>query len=334
MSEDRDLPTFLWDPEVNRSINEALPDLILDFFAIITRMGDGATLVALAIIFYWFGHRWDWRKRGLLLAIAVATLSLNAGIKGILAIPRPLYVAEPAFAFAPEAYDGYSTPSAHAMGAAAIYGGLAVLMDIGKKWQRYLVAAFLITSVAMSRVVIGVHYLGDVVTGVAAGLLLIWFGLWLMDEQPRSIMPMFTLALVAALVANVLGSEEFVTMSIGASIGGLVGWAYVHDKDARPLGASMLMLGAIIVTALLAFRVVEALITVEILIEVGPWELPIMPGIRSAGYGMLFALALAVPVLAEQMDDWDSVQRLQEVLPFDGRVFEPEKLPHPGAEDS
>ena len=322
----RDLPTFLWDYETNRTIHEALPEVAVDFFRVVTRLGDGATVVGLAVVFYWFGKEADWQKRGMLMAIAVSTLALSAGLKGILDVQRPLFAAEPALAFAPAEYDGLSTPSAHAMGAAAIYGGLAVLMDIGKRWQRFLVAGLIISCVAFSRVVIGVHYLGDVVLGVALGLLLVWFALWLATEDARSVVPMFLFAFVVAVVSNPLGSEEFVTMSIGSALGGLVAWQVIHDRHPRPLGGSIVLFGLFVIPALLGFRVFEALVAVDIVVEVAGSELPVMAGVRMVGYAAIFGVALAVPVIAERFNDDPRAQWLQRTLPFDGRTLDAEVL--------
>jgi len=326
MSEDRELPSFLFDPDTNRAIHDATPELVVDVLAVVTRLGDGAVLVALAVLFYWFGAEVDWRKRGMIMAIAVATLSLNAGLKGVLGIPRP-FVADPTLLeeFAVE-YPGLSTPSAHAMGAAAVYGGLATVMETGKRWQRYTVAGVLIVAIAYSRIVIGVHYLGDVILGVALGLALVAGALYAVDETTESVLPMFAFAFGIALVSNPLGSGEYVAMSIGASAGGLLAWRYIHDRDPSPLGASILAFGVILIPALLAFRIVEALVTVELYVAVADVELPVVGGFRAAGYGFLFGLALAVPVFAERFDSNPHVQRAQEILPFRGRVVDPDRL--------
>lgn len=329
MSGQRDLPTFLFDYETNRQIHDALPDFFLDFLSIATRLGDGATVVALAMLFFWFGKETDWRKRGMLMAIAVATLSLNAGLKGILEVSRPLFAAQAAgdpLAFAPETYEGLSTPSAHAMGAAAIYGGLAVVMDVGKRWQRWLVAGIIIFLVALSRVTQGLHYPGDVLLGIVLGFVLIWFALWLVTEDTRTVQWMFLFSLVVALVSNPLGSEEFVTMSIGASAGGLVAWLLIHDQDPQPLGGSIVLFGILVIPALVAFRTFEALVTIDILIEIAGMELPVMPGIRATGYAIIFGIALAVPVIAERFNDHPHARWLQKTLPFRGRTVDADQV--------
>lgn len=325
MSSEQPFPSFFFDPETNRAIHEAMPESMLDVLAIVTRLGDGATLVAVAILFYWFGAELDWRKRGMLMGIAIATLALNAGMKGILAVPRPFQVADLAFAVDSP---GYSTPSAHAMGAAAIYGGLAVVMETGRRWQRYLVAGLLIFSIALSRVVLGVHYLGDVVLGVVLGLLLVAGALYAVNESTESVLAIFAFALGVTLVSNPLGSEEFVTMSIGSAAGALVVWYFIHDKNPQPYGASILVLGAILIPTLLVFRALEALVTVDIFVAVAGFELPVMAGFQVLVYGTLVALALAVPLMAERFNRNLRVQQLQRTLPFQGRVFDPELLDH------
>ena len=325
--EGRDLGSFLFDPATNEAIRDALPEFVIVFLEIITRLGDGATLVAVAMLLYWFGAEQDRHKRAMVLAVAVATLALVAGLKGILEVRRPLFAAAAAgepLAFAPEFYEGYSTPSAHSMGAAAVYGALAVVMDTGKRWQRYLVAGVLIVTVPLSRVVIGVHYLGDVISGALLGLLLVAIALRVTRE---SITPMFGLSFGIAVAAFLLGSSEFVAMSIGASLGGLLVWPYIEDIDADPMGASILMLGIIVVPLFLLVRLVDALVSIGISIEIaGLGAVPLASIGSTIGYAILFGTALAVPVLASKLDDTEAVHRLQTVLPFSGRTVEPDAL--------
>ena len=329
-AEGRDLPSILFDPEVNRAIHEALPGAVVDALAVLTRLGDGATLVALAAILYWFGAEPDRESRATVLAIAVATLALVAGLKGIFEVQRPLYAADPALAFAPETYPGWSTPSAHAMGAAAVYGGLAVVMDVGRRWQRYVVAGVVIATVALSRVVLGLHYVGDVLLGVALGLLLVSVAVRVGFE---SVTPLFALSLVIALAGLALGSREFTEMAIGASVGGLVVWPLVRDRRSNALGAAMLLLGLGVLLLLTVVRLLDVLFVVVVAPVLGglPTVVGALPDIVAAvvltvGYAVAFGAALAVPFAAAALNDTRGVRWLQTVLPFTGRIADPEAV--------
>lgn len=324
MAEGRNLPSPLFDPEVNRSINEALPEVVVDAFGIVTRLGDGATLVAVAVLLYWFASPEERTKRAMVLAIAVSTLALVAGLKGIFEVQRPLFAAEPPFAFAPETYPGWSTPSAHSMGAAAVYGALAVVIDAGKRWQRYVVAGAIIVTVPLSRVVLGVHYVGDVISGTVLGLALVAIALRI---TKRSITPMFALSLGIAVAAFLLGSEEFVTMSIGASLGGLIAWNAVEKRSVDPLGASMLLLGILVLAVLFAVRLFTLVIPLDsAVLTVLDASVTLAAVVETAGYAAAFGGAIVVPHVAARFDDTEAVRRLQTVLPFSKGEIDPDAV--------
>lgn len=324
MTSGRELPSPLFDPEVNRAIQDALPEAVIDAFGLVTHLGDGAMLVALAVLLYWFGDEEVRHKRAMILAVAVATLALVAGLKGIFEVLRPLEVADPALPYAPESYPGWSTPSAHAMGAAAIYGSLAVVMNAGERWQRYLVASVVIVLVALSRVVLGLHYLGDVISGVLLGLLLVYLGVHLSKE---SITPVFFLSLAIAIGGFILGSGEFTTMAIGASLGGLLVWWNVEDMPANPHAGSILLLGVLVFPTLAFLRLLQWLVTIEGAITItGIGAVGFVTLIEAAGYAVAFGGAIAVPFLADQLNDTPAARRLQSILPFTGRAVDPSSV--------
>jgi undecaprenyl-diphosphatase len=101
----------------------------------------------------------------LLLVVAGAQL-LNVILK--LAFHRP----RPEFAFVH--LETYSYPSGHAMVSTAIYGALAYLLwgRLGSRRERVLVPAvtvLIVTVIGFSRLYLGLHYLSDVLAGVAGG---------------------------------------------------------------------------------------------------------------------------------------------------------------------
>ena len=299
----------LWDPTINESVRELLEPTVWAF-SWLTHLGDGAFLLVLAVLIYWFGAPERRRDRVFVIAVGVAALALSAGLKGVVQLPRP------ELAFTPEGYPGYSFPSAHAMGSAAFYGALAVTMEWGTRRQRYLVAGSVIAIVAVSRVVMGVHYIGDVIVGVVFGLALVGIGVWLRDEEAFDPGPLFALAVLIAGVAAVFGSRVFLTLTLGASIGGLAGWYYIKGRRTTRSGAAVLLLGFIALLGIVALRL--ASLWVGVSVPDGTFD-PVVLFAEIIGYAVLTAGVLALPSIAIAIEDRPAVRRLQSLLPFEGR---------------
>ena len=335
MTGERDLPTALWDYELNRAINGVLPDPVSDGFALATHLGDTGVVLALVALVYWFGRADNWERRGLLVAVAVAALTLTAGLKGVLDVQRPLYAARAAgepLAFAPDAYNGFSTPSGHATGAAAIYGGLAALTDIGRRWQRSLVAALVVAAVALSRVVIGLHYLGDVVLGVALGFGLVWLGGRLSAEDRDPVIAVLLLALLGSVVAVPLGSNTYAAASIGTAAGGLVVWLATRERQPDPSASAVVLCLLPLAGVLVAGIAVGGLLGADIVTAVQR-QSPLTTTLRGCLAAVSVGLALAVPVVAERFDDDPRARRLRRTLPLGGLASGGNE-PGEGVEDS
>jgi undecaprenyl-diphosphatase len=114
-----------------------------------------------------------WRGAVLVVIARLGELASATAVKDLLARPRPTLL-NPVDHGA-----GYSFPSGHAAGAAAVYGALVVLvLPRAARWARALLlaaGALLICAVAASRVLLGVHYPSDVAAGAALGLA--WVGI-------------------------------------------------------------------------------------------------------------------------------------------------------------
>jgi membrane-associated phospholipid phosphatase len=318
VSGERDLPTVLWDYELNRAIDSVLPDPVSNGFALATHLGDTGVVLALVAVVYWFGRTDNWQRRGLLVAIAVAALTLNAGLKGVLDVQRPLYAARAAgepLAFAPDAYDGFSTPSGHAMGSAAIYAGLAALTDIGRRWQRALAATVVVAAVAFSRVVIGVHYLGDVVLGVVLGVGLVWLGGRLSAGNRDPVAALFVLALAGSVLAVPLGSETYAPASISTAAGGLAVWLAIRDRRPAPSGGAVLLCLLALAGPVLAGVAAGGLLGVDVVATLetqSPLTSTLRGGLAAASVGV----ALVLPVVAERFDGDPRARWLQRTLPL------------------
>lgn len=64
-------------------------------------------------------------------------------------------------------------PSGHALAVTVLWGLIVVDLDVRTLWERLLVAVSVVLLVSASRVLLGVHYIADVVGGVFFGLTLL-----------------------------------------------------------------------------------------------------------------------------------------------------------------
>ena len=166
----------------------SLPDAVVAAGGLLTQLGDmWFLLLAIGALY--------WRARGgaapgltpmpfrdclLLLALAVGSYAAAAALKSAFALPRPPGagtavlpawlppVASPVYEAMVTA-DGYGFPSGHATAATAVYGGAAAVLPVGTRRLRYVAAGSVVAVVSLSRLLIGVHYLVDVVAGVLLG---------------------------------------------------------------------------------------------------------------------------------------------------------------------
>lgn len=293
------LERVLFDESVNVSIREALPEPVITAFELLTHLGDGATLVFVMAVMYWFGAPERRRDRALVLGIGLLALAVSAGLKGVVDASRP----DVAFGYG--TYSPYSFPSAHALGAAAVYGGIAAYGDVGSRSWRYAAAGGIVAAVALSRVVVGAHFPGDVLAGVALG-----FGIVatvrVLEPDPSLL---FVLAGTVALVSFAFGSTHYTTVTTGAAIGAVLTWPYARRQSWAPYGASLVVLAVCLVPVVVAVRA----------ITVGwspPWYVAV------GAYAGIMGTAVVVPGLGERLNGHPVVERLQSALPICGRTVD------------
>lgn len=292
----------LWEDRTSVLIRDWV-EPVVPVFELATYLGDGAVLLVAGVLYYWFGHSPTARERAFVIAVGVAALAVSAGIKGVFMLPRPTLV------FSPTAYPGYTFPSAHAVGSAAFFGALAVTLDLWNRYRQVLVASVVVATISLSRVVIGVHYLGDVVVGAGLGALVVWLGMRWREEGRFRPLLLFLLAAMIAIGTALLGSREFVTLTIGSGIGGACGWVLVADRHTTTSVPAILLLGVGGVGGILTIRIVGWLTGPPPIGNVLPFLLEIL------GYAMLTAYVLAVPLIATTIDDHSLVVRLEHTLP-------------------
>ena len=153
---------MLFDPGITDVLRNALPGLG-DFFLLISQIGSELIYIALLLIGFW-----TYKKRESILLIYVLVISAlsNYWLKFLIANDRP-----PSGNWYPGSDPpNYSTPSGHAQNSVALYGWFTVKV---KTWWMALVAIVLTGLIGISRVYLGVHYLGDVLLGWGIGIVIV-----------------------------------------------------------------------------------------------------------------------------------------------------------------
>lgn len=210
------------------TIRELFPVEYTDLAVFITELGGTSMLMLVTALLFWLTQR---RESALVVSYAVAGVAFITGLKALIGMPRP---PEELYLVAHE-YDEYGFPSGHAFAAVLVYGGIVSTFDLSRKRTAITAATVLVALVSLSRVVLGVHYLGDVLAGAVLG-----FGFLLVVERAVADEPRrgFALGLVLAIPALlVTGFGEEALLALGGAIGGLV--ASTRLKDLPPLRSKL-----------------------------------------------------------------------------------------------
>lgn len=238
---------------------------VILLFGLITQLGDVWFLFLLGGGLYVAGDTIPWRgldrRQGLfVLALGLTYVALVGALKAFFQLPRPPGAGTPPeLAGLPSTLaaviDSITTaespgfPSGHALGSTMVWGGLALVLEWKTYWKRIGIAAGVVLLISLSRLVLGVHYLVDVVIGMALGVLVLGALYWLADKgtAPERV-------LLVAVVIAVLGLAVNLTFDSVAASGGAIGawlvWRAVadttpaHPTTGREVVAGFLVLGA------------------------------------------------------------------------------------------
>lgn len=133
----------------------------------VTLLGDPLLLTAvaagMALVLWRRGHA---RLAAYVVVARVGAVVLSQGLKLVVDRARPVFDEPVATAL------GASFPSGHALGSAAFWTTTAVLLlpRVRRGWPLLLGAVVVAVLVAATRVLLGVHYLSDVIAGLLLGL--------------------------------------------------------------------------------------------------------------------------------------------------------------------
>jgi membrane-associated phospholipid phosphatase len=155
------------------------------FFAWVTFMGDGTFTILVFVVFLLMRH---WSRACQVITAFLLSALLAQILKSAFSMPRPKQF------FAPGQYpyfiDGVthigfaSFPSGHSTSIFALATLLAIFEKNNKRKVIYLLLA---VAVGYSRIYLGQHFLGDVLTGSCIGIGVAVFIHWLFSEKLRSI---------------------------------------------------------------------------------------------------------------------------------------------------
>lgn len=215
---------MLFDDSTVETVRDPLPDGVVDAFVAVTDLGNPLVFILLVSLVYWLTDH----ERGVrVIAALVLVFGLTTGLKELLAVERP-----PAELRAIEA-EGFGIPSGHASGSVAVYGSIAALYEWGSGRLRYAGAALLAGLVSLSRVVTGVHYVADVVAGIALGLAVVAL---VVRYRERSPVPFFAVGAATALVGAWHSGFTYEPglLLFGGGTAALAGWYVVRPLPHPP----------------------------------------------------------------------------------------------------
>ena len=167
-------PLARWDVSFARWLAGERTAAVVDFFRVVTFFGSPVVALAIATVVCLALYR---RRR--LGEAALVPVVLGVGELLNLILKLSFHRTRPEVGFVQ--LDTYSFPSGHAMVSTAAYGLLGYLAwgRLRTRRARLLLVAGTVTAVALigfSRLYLGVHYLSDVLAGVAGGVF------WLADS--------------------------------------------------------------------------------------------------------------------------------------------------------
>lgn len=191
----------------------------IDFlFRTITEAGSYSTIFFLATLIFWCYDK----KLGLKLMYVIlisATLAILA--KNLFKIPRPTEVLHK---ISPK---GYGFPSGHALVSSAFWGYLCLNI------RRWMIFVFIVLSISVSRIYLGVHYVGDVIGGIFFGLAIafVFYKAEMVGNKEYIIVPV----LILLLLHPALSKEEVVIglLMISIGVGYLLEEKYIMLEDAK-----------------------------------------------------------------------------------------------------
>lgn len=193
---------------------EWYPEAYHDIALAVTDLGSVTALMLILAVVYWVVNR---QAGALVASYATAGVAVVLLLKLLFALPRP-----PVELVGRE-LDPYGFPSGHAFAAVVVYGGLLYRFEKHREPFWLTIVVGLVSFISVSRVVLGVHYIGDIIAGIVVGIVFLVVMERLTRGEPSR---GFLIALFLSVPTVFLTSgaaTPLALVAVGASIGGYCG---------------------------------------------------------------------------------------------------------------
>lgn len=117
--------------------------------------------------------------------------------------------------------DGFGFPSGHSLKSSVVYGGATLVFEVWERHRQRMVAAIAVGLIALSRVVLGVHYLADVVVGTIVGLAFLRIVTQITRKSPRRAL---AIAVALGVVAITMTTDYKAGIAAGTAAVTLAIW--------------------------------------------------------------------------------------------------------------
>jgi membrane-associated phospholipid phosphatase len=220
---------------LTRALRETVPEWAVSAFELITYFGDlWVVLGVLGTVWIadiWRGMTSDTRstlwsdRTAYFVGTVLGGLALIVVLKTVFGLPRPPATLQAT----PRA--GFGFPSGHTMAATILWGAFAIWGRVGSRRVRLVAATVLIGLVALSRLVLGVHYAVDVIASIGFGVGYLLIARRSTEHDPKLVFGGAVGLGVIALVVSGLSRDG--QLAFIGTFGAALGWWILTRPDVQ-----------------------------------------------------------------------------------------------------
>lgn len=212
--------------QISLWIEQHVAPWVEQLFGVITEFGDVSVLALIMAFLYWNKDK----RQAFRIAFSIAlSFVVNSVLKYSFRNERPFY-AEGLTKGIDKEVTGYSFPSGHSQNAGTLYTSLIIEFD--KLWIKVF-SVMMMVLIPLSRVILRVHWLQDIIVGLVLGILISALYYKYLEEKVFILMThQFTLTVITPIsfLVTVLAGEDNVGKGLGIVAGILMGY-WLDDRS-------------------------------------------------------------------------------------------------------